>query len=145
MVFRSGPLTPGVAFVTGGARGLGNAIAVSFAKDGARGVVIVDILSDDLLEAGRKNVETYGARCIAIKADVTKEDDVARAIEETITTFGRIDYAANFAGIVGPINLRMWTTSIETVRKVLEVNTIGVWICTSQLIKAMMKQEAVEL
>lgn len=62
MVFRSGPLAPGVAFVTGGARGLGNAIAVSFAKEGARGVVIVDINDEATLEQGKKNVEQYGAK-----------------------------------------------------------------------------------
>lgn len=62
MVIRSGPLAPGVAFVTGGARGLGNAIAVSFAKEGARGVVIVDINDEETLEQGKKNVEQYGAK-----------------------------------------------------------------------------------
>jgi NAD(P)-dependent dehydrogenase (short-subunit alcohol dehydrogenase family) len=62
MVFRSGPLAPGVAFVTGGARGLGNAIAVSFAKEGARGVVIVDINDEATFEQGKKNVEQYGAK-----------------------------------------------------------------------------------
>lgn len=62
MVFRSSPLAPGVAFVTGGARGLGNAIAVSFAKEGARGVVIVDINDEETFELGKKNVEQYGAK-----------------------------------------------------------------------------------
>jgi NAD(P)-dependent dehydrogenase (short-subunit alcohol dehydrogenase family) len=45
--------------VTGGARGLGNAIAVAFAKEGARGVVIVDI-NQETLEEGKKVVESYG-------------------------------------------------------------------------------------
>jgi len=57
---RSGPLAPGVAFITGGARGLGNAIAVSFAKEGARGVVLIDVADDAGFEQGRKNVEEYG-------------------------------------------------------------------------------------
>jgi len=54
---RSGPQAPGIAFVTGGARGLGNAIAVSFAREGATAVVIVDI--GDLTE-GQKTVEVCG-------------------------------------------------------------------------------------
>jgi hypothetical protein len=53
---RSGPLAPGAAFVTGGARGLGNAIAVAFAGEGARGVVIVDI-NQETLNEGKKVVE----------------------------------------------------------------------------------------
>lgn len=57
---RSGPLTPGIAFITGGARGLGNAIAVSFAKEGAEGVVLVDIQDENTFSEGRKNVEAYG-------------------------------------------------------------------------------------
>jgi NAD(P)-dependent dehydrogenase (short-subunit alcohol dehydrogenase family) len=55
---RSGPIAPGLAFVTGGARGLGNAIAVSFAK-GARGVVIVDI-NQETLKEGKEIAEAYG-------------------------------------------------------------------------------------
>jgi NAD(P)-dependent dehydrogenase (short-subunit alcohol dehydrogenase family) len=61
MVFRSAPVAPGIAFITGGARGLGNAIGVSFAKDGAKGVVLVDILDDAAFEDGKKEVEKYGA------------------------------------------------------------------------------------
>jgi len=59
---RSGPLAPGVAFITGGARGLGNAIAVSFAKEGARGVVIVDIQDEETFAAGKKAVEAEGTK-----------------------------------------------------------------------------------
>ncbi len=57
---RSGPNAPGVAFVTGGARGLGNAIAVSYAREGARAVVIVDIGDENTCEAGKRAVERYG-------------------------------------------------------------------------------------
>src|SRR6195952_261268 len=64
MVFRSGPVAPGVAFITGGARGLGNAIGVSFAKEGARGVCLVDIQDETTFEEGRKAVEKYGAKVL---------------------------------------------------------------------------------
>ena len=58
---RTGPLAPGVAFITGGARGLGNAIAVSFAKEGARAVVIVDIQNEETFAEGKKKVEDEGS------------------------------------------------------------------------------------
>ncbi len=72
---RSGPLAPGIAFITGGARGLGNAIAVSFAKEGASGVVLVDILQGTL-EEGKKKVEAYGTKArLSISASLA---DMAR-------------------------------------------------------------------
>lgn len=67
MVFRSGPFAPGVAFITGGARGIGNAIGVSFAKEGARGVVLVDIQDEATFEEGKQNVEKYGAKVKSVQ------------------------------------------------------------------------------
>ena len=110
--FRNGPVAPGIAFITGGARGLGNAIAVAFAKEGSKGVALVDIQKEETFNEGKAAVEKYGAKvrerrelaawkwsandpkCITIHADVTKEEDVERAVKETVDTFGRIDYAA---------------------------------------------------
>lgn len=59
---RSGPIAPGVAFITGGARGLGNAIAQSFAKEGARGVALIDIGDDKTFEQGKAAVEKFGTK-----------------------------------------------------------------------------------
>ena len=60
--FRSGPVAPGIAFITGGARGLGNAIGCSFAKEGAKGVALVDIQDEATFKEGKANVEKYGAK-----------------------------------------------------------------------------------
>lgn len=60
--FRSGPVAPGIAFVTGGARGLGNAIAVSFAKEGSKGIALVDIQDDKTFQEGKEAVEKFGAK-----------------------------------------------------------------------------------
>jgi NAD(P)-dependent dehydrogenase (short-subunit alcohol dehydrogenase family) len=117
---RSSNLATGVAFVTGGARGLGNAIAVSFAREGARAVAIIDIQDEATFAEGKAAVEAFGTKvstfitlftqygynfpvanhrtrcekCIAIHADVTKEADVERAVDKVVKEFGRIDYAA---------------------------------------------------
>ena len=61
MIRRAGPNNPGIAFVTGGARGLGNAVAASFAKEGCRGVVIVDINDEATIKKGKAAVEAHGA------------------------------------------------------------------------------------
>ncbi|KAJ9612904.1 hypothetical protein H2200_002845 [Cladophialophora chaetospira] len=144
MVFRSGPVAPGVAFITGGARGLGNAIGVSFSKEGARGVVLVDIQDKATFEEGKKAVEKYGAKVLCIRADVTKEEDVERAVNEAVKEFGRIDYAANFAGIIGPLGATH-ETDVDKFRQVLEVNTTGVWLCNKHELRVMMKQESLEV
>lgn len=137
---RSGVIAPGVAFVTGGARGLGNAVAVSFAKEGATAVVLVDIADDQTFQVGKAAVEQYGAKCLTVRADVTNEPDVERAVAEAVQAFGRIDYAANFAGIVGPLGMS-WDIDVAQWRKVIEVNTVGVWLCMKHELVQMKLQE----
>lgn len=110
MVFRAGAVAPGVAFITGGARGLGNAIGVSFAKEGARGVCLVDVQDEATFEEGKKAVEQYGAKVLCIRADVTKEGDVERAVDEAVKEFGRIDYAASVVS-VSLAGFPWWTES----------------------------------
>lgn len=144
MVKRTGPLTPGIAFITGGARGLGNAIAESFAKEGANGVVIVDIGDEATLEAGKKTVEEHGTQCLAITADVTKEEDIERAIKQAVEHFGRIDYAANFAGVLGP-SQRVTDSDYDKWQKTLSVNCDGVMLSMKHEIAQMMKQSSVEV
>ncbi|RFU33264.1 hypothetical protein B7463_g3057, partial [Scytalidium lignicola] len=104
---RTGPLAPGIAFITGGARGLGNAIAVSFAKEGSKGI------------------------CLAIHADVTKEEDVQRAVAEAVAEFGRIDYAANFAGVIGSSKC-IWELTKEEFEQGMAVNSTGVLLNRSE-------------
>ncbi|KIW84318.1 hypothetical protein Z517_03568 [Fonsecaea pedrosoi CBS 271.37] len=142
--FRNAPAAPGVAFITGGARGIGNAIAVSFAKEGAQAVVIVDIQDEATTREGKEAVEKYGARVLTIHADVTKEDQVEKAVETAVKEFGRIDYAANFAGIVGPLTLA-WDTPLEEWRKPVEVNQVGTWLCMKHELRQMIKQDSVEV
>jgi NAD(P)-dependent dehydrogenase (short-subunit alcohol dehydrogenase family) len=157
---RSGPLAPGIAFITGGARGLGNAIAVSFAKEGARGVVLVDVGDAETLEQGKKNVEEYGTevtatlpttntphtthttQCLAIHADVTQEASISRAVASAVARFGRIDYAANFAGIFGSsdsiadMNLSEW-------QKTQDVNSTGILLATKYEMRQMLLQPSI--
>ena len=61
-ITRSTALTPGIAFITGGARGLGNAAARSFAKEGATGIALVDIQDEQTFAKGKEAVEEYGVR-----------------------------------------------------------------------------------
>jgi len=144
VVRQSRHLTPGVAFITGGARGLGNAVAVSFAKQGAKAVVLVDIQDESTFAVGKKEVESHGAECLTIHADVTKEADVERAVTEAVERFGRIDYAANFAGIMGSSQL-ISDITLENFQQVMAVNASGVLLSTKFELKQMMKQNSIEV
>lgn len=141
---RTASLAPGVAFITGGARGLGNAIAQAFAKEGSRGICIVDIQDEKTFAEGKAAIEALGthAKVINIHADITKEDEVEAAVAKAVKEFGRIDYAANFADIIGPI-ASMWDCDSEKYRKVIDINCNGVWLSTKYEMKQMMKQDPI--
>ncbi len=105
-----------VAIVTGGATGIGAAIARRLAQDGAR-VVIADLQKSD---AGALNLQL----------DVAKEDQVDEMAAQTMKALGRIDILVNNAAIFSTLELRPFETiPVDEFRKVMEVNVMGVWLC----------------
>ena len=90
-------LTGQTVLVTGGARGIGRAIAENFAKKGAH-LVIADISLESAEEAARE-ISATGVRTLALKLDVSKSDEVAGSFEKIMKEFGRIDVVINNAGI----------------------------------------------
>ena len=104
------------AIVTGGATGIGKAIAARLAQDGAR-VVIADLQKSD---AGALNLQV----------DVSKEDQVNEMAAQTMKALGRIDILVNNAAIFSTLELRPFEQiPVEEFRKVMEVNILGVWLC----------------
>jgi len=105
-----------VAIVTGGATGIGAAIARRLAQDGAR-VVIADLQKSD---AGALNLQL----------DVANEDQVDDMAAQTVKALGRIDILVNNAAIFSTLELRPFETiPVDEFRKVMEVNVMGVWLC----------------
>ena len=92
----SGVLDGRIALVTGGGRGIGQAIALAFAAEGA--AVSVTGRTAGQLEETVANVQSQGGRAFAVSADVTNQADVERAVAETVATFGPIDILVNNAG-----------------------------------------------
>src|SRR5438067_13750717 len=76
-----------VAFVTGAANGIGRETALAFAREGA-GVVVADISEQDN-QATARMIEALGGRALAVTCHVAKDEDVRRAMDKTIETFGR--------------------------------------------------------
>ena len=116
-----------VAIITGGARGIGAAFAVGFAKEGAR-IVIGDILDGkDTVQA----VEKSGSQAIFLKTDVSKQDQCDALAKAAIDRFGSIDILVNNAGMFANISLRPFTEiTTEEWMRVMEVNTAGPFHCT---------------
>lgn len=86
-----------VALITGGDSGIGRAVAIAFAKEGADSVIVYRDEHEDA-EWTRQRVESLGRRCQAIAGDVGDAAFCRRAVEETVATFGRIDCLVNNAG-----------------------------------------------
>jgi NAD(P)-dependent dehydrogenase (short-subunit alcohol dehydrogenase family) len=104
------------AIVTGGASGIGRAIAARLAQDGAS-VVIADLQKSD---AGALNLQV----------DVSREDQVERMAAQTMEALGRIDILVNNAAIFSTLELRPFENiPVEEFRRVMEVNVMGVWLC----------------
>lgn len=97
----SGKLTGKVAVITGGDSGIGRAVAVAFAKEGADVAIVYLYERSDALET-KMAVESLGRSCLAIEGDIRSEDVCAEAVQMTIYTFGRLDILVNNAGVQFP-------------------------------------------
>lgn len=127
-----------VALVTGAAQGIGKAIAMLLAKNGAD-VIVSDINLEKAIETS-KEIEAVGRRSIAIKVDVSKSEEVENMVERIISEFGRIDILVNNAGITrDKLILRM---TEEDWDQVIDVNLKGTFNCTKAVIKYMSKQKS---
>ncbi|MEP0828288.1 MAG: 3-oxoacyl-[acyl-carrier-protein] reductase [bacterium] len=126
------------ALVTGSARGIGKAIANRLGTEGAK-VVISDVLFD-LASATAEEFRRAGFESHAVKADVTKADDVASLVEETVTRFGTLDIVVNNAGITrDTLLLRMSEADWDLV---LNINLKGAFLMTQAAAKVMIKQRS---
>lgn len=124
-----------VALVTGGARGIGKAIARSFGDKGAA-VVIADV-SEEAAAATAAELAAAGVKTLALKLDVSKAVDVSGAIERIVREFGKLDILVNNAGITRDnLLLRMKEEDWDAV---ININLKGVFLCTREAVKAMVK------
>lgn len=124
-------------FVTGGARGIGKSVATAFAEAGAD-IAIVDV---DIAEAEKTAAElaaNHGVHTIAIKADVTKPEDVDAMVAKVVETFGRLDVAFCNAGIC--MNIPAEEMTYDQWRKVIDINLTGVFLTAQAAGKVMLKQ-----
>ncbi len=126
-----------VAFVTGGANGIGRATALAFAREGAN-VVVADVSEEGNQETSRM-IEELGGRALAVRCDVSRPEDVKAALDKPLEAFGRLDFAFNNAGVEQPITATAEITEEEWDR-IIRVNLSGVFLCMKYEIPLMFKQ-----
>ena len=128
-----------IAIVTGSSEGIGKAIVVAFARSGKYSGIIVN--SSKIEEAQRvaDELKKLGCDSIAIQADVSKENDCIRLIEDTISNYDRIDVLVNNAGIQKDVPFEQ--TTIEEWYKIIGVDLTGPFVCSREAIKHMEKQK----
>jgi NAD(P)-dependent dehydrogenase (short-subunit alcohol dehydrogenase family) len=120
-----------VALITGASQGLGRALALAFAREGAQ--VVVNARSEESVRPIAGEVEEAGGEVLAVAADVSKDSDVKRLVDETVERFGRIDVLVNNAGLLGP-RVAIADYPEDEWRRVIDANLTGPFLVSKAAI-----------
>ena len=128
-----------VAIVTGASRGIGRAIALQLAFEGAK-VVVNYTSSSTAADQVVAEITAAGGEAVAIQGDVSQDNQVDTLIKTTLEKFQRVDILVNNAGITrDTLLLRM---KLEEWQAVIDINLTGVFLCTKAVSKIMLKQRS---
>jgi glucose 1-dehydrogenase len=127
-----------IAIVTGGDSGIGKAIALAMAQNGA--AVMIDYFGDAApANALVEQIENFGGKAASCSADVAKPDEVDALVAQTVKRFGGVDIMVNNAGIEH--KAAFLEMPFEVYAKVIDVNLTGVWLCSQRAAKQMVEQK----
>lgn len=132
-------LTEKVAIITGGNTGIGRAVALGYADEGAH-VAVAWIASEAEARALVEAIEKKGRQALAIRTDVTVEGDVRAMVRQVRHRFGRIDILINNAGIQKAAALT--DTTVEDWDRMLAVHLRGAFLCSREVAPVMMAQRS---
>jgi NAD(P)-dependent dehydrogenase (short-subunit alcohol dehydrogenase family) len=127
-----------VALITGGGRGIGRAIALAYAREGAR--LALAARTPGELEETSQETRKLGADTCTICADVTQQAQVDEMVGQVLEWFSTIDILVNNAGIIGPIGA-LEDNDVSSWIRTIQVNLIGAYLCCRAVIPAMRKQK----
>lgn len=128
-----------VAVVTGGGMGIGQAIALAFAREGGH-VAILDVQPEGA-HGTAKQIKELGRESLVCETDVTDESAVDRATNDVLTKFGRIDILVNNAGITHPA-VSILDLDLQFLEKVTRVDWKGVYLCSRRIGKEMVARKS---
>lgn len=126
-----------VAIITGGGRGIGRALALAFAREGAHLALTARTAAE--VDAVCAEVHALDRQALAFAADIRNEDAVQELVQKTWSTFGRIDVLVNNAGVSGTPQ-PIFGTPLERWEDVISTNLRGTFLCTKHVWRTMIKQ-----
>ena len=126
-----------IALVTGANSGIGKAVALELAREGAK-VVVNWVFDEEAADEVVSQIKEKGGQAIHIKADVSKEEEVLSMFSKIIETHGRLDILVNNAGLQR--DAAFWEMSLEQWQKVIDVNLTGQFLCAREAVRLFMKQ-----
>ena len=121
-----------VALVSGGGRGIGRAICVRLAQEGAN-VAFSGRKNDENVAETIKQVEATGAKAHFIQSDVSEVAAVFAMVDETVKTFGQLDVLVNYAGV--EIHAPFWEVTEKDYDTVMDINLKGMFFLTKAFVK----------
>jgi NAD(P)-dependent dehydrogenase (short-subunit alcohol dehydrogenase family) len=124
-----------VTIITGGTRGIGAATAIRLARAG-HDLTLVYRQDDSAARQAAAQVQAAGARCLLVKADITRQHDVERLFSVTADQLGTVTGVVSNAGVTAHIG-DLADTPVEVIRDVIDVNFLGVILCARQASKVM--------
>ncbi len=127
-----------VAIITGGGRGIGRAAALTFAREGVSVAVVAKTGFE--IEGVAREINNLGGRAIAIKTDVSQEDQVEAMAQKVMDEFGRIDILVNSAGVAEHAHIQEIQTDVWDLT--MNVNLRGIMLCTRAAYRNMLKQRS---
>jgi NAD(P)-dependent dehydrogenase (short-subunit alcohol dehydrogenase family) len=125
------------AIVTGGGRGIGEAIALAFAREGAH-LSIASRTKAELDEVASR-VQDLGGQVEVIPTDVSDGAGVMRLVEATLTAYGQIDILVNAAGVYGPIG-PVWDVDVDEWIRATQINLFGTFMCCHAVLPHMIER-----
>ncbi len=127
-----------VAIITGAGRGIGQATAIKFCKEGAR-VAVCDVDENAAIQTARM-VEGLGGEALAFRVDVTDKLSIEAMVAEIRERWGRVDILVNNAGIVADAQVKNMTD--EQFDRVIDINLKGTYNCTKAVVDIMLDQQS---
>jgi len=128
-----------IAVVTGGGRGIGRAIALAYAREGAE--LVLAARSKEALEETKAMVEALGRRALVVPTDIRQEESVRDLAEQTISAFGRLDILVNNSGVAGP-SATLWEISPAEWEGTFAVNVTGTFLCCRAFLPSMIERRS---